>query len=93
MAIIISYDVDAKHVELKKLLLEMGYQDRLTGYGCKETGGLWYFPNTTFYHQTKSTAQARDDVRSLCQQLRISLLRCVASTWGDPNGDCGQPHS
>lgn len=47
MSTIITYDIPTKHVEFKKLMLELGYKDRIPGKDCE----VIYFPNTTLYHQ------------------------------------------
>jgi len=87
MATIVAYDVPSKHDDLKKALFELEYKDRIPGSSCK----VIYFPNTTLYHSTKTAEQAREDVKSACKRLSISLDRCVATKWIDWAAICGEP--
>lgn len=88
MESVVTYDIPSKHVEFKKLMFQLGYKDQIAGTTCK----IIYFPNTTLYHADKSAEQARDDVRSVANNLNVHLERCIATPWG-PNwaGICGEP--
>jgi len=86
MAIIITYDVPSKHMELKEALLNKGYQDQIPGKTCKTI----YFPNTTLYHSSKSASAAREEVKAECKTLNITLDRCVATKWDDWSAICGE---
>lgn len=87
MATIVTYDIPSKHSELKKMLFDMGYKDRISGINCK----IIYFPNTTLYHLSKNAEQCRSDLQSTCATLQIKLERCIATQWGpDWAAICGE---
>lgn len=78
METIITYDISGKHPEFKNEMKLLGYQDRVRGVQNCE----WiYFPNTTLYHPSKNPITARDEARKICENLRIELERCFATTW------------
>jgi hypothetical protein len=87
MAIIITYDVPSKHVDLKAAMKKQGYVDQIP-----HDGKSIYLPNTTLYHPTKKAEQAREDVKQACVQLNVKLERCVSTQsgpdwsaiWGEP---------
>ena len=87
MSTIITYDIPTKHVEFKKLMLELGYKDRIPGKDCE----VIYFPNTTLYHQIKNGETARKDARAVCKQLNVELERCIATQWTEWAAICGEP--
>ena len=82
MAIIITYDVPTKHVELKKALFALGYIETLNHSDASKTNGIIYFPNTTVLHKTKTAGQAITDLQTITKQLSIELERCIATQWG-----------
>jgi hypothetical protein len=86
MASIVTYDVPEKHFALKKALLNLGYQDQISGTTCE----IIYFPNTTLHHLTKTPLEARKDVESACAKLSIKLERCVATQWTNWAAICGE---
>lgn len=86
MAIIITYDVPSKHVELKTAMKKLGYVDQIPNDTCKTI----YFPNTTLYHSSKTAAEARDEVKAACAKLGINLERCVATLWTSWAVICGE---
>ncbi|XCF04804.1 hypothetical protein ABI125_08685 [Tamlana crocina] len=86
MAIIITYDINKKHTEFKTEMATLGYKDQIPGtVNCK----IIYFPNTTLYHKTKSSSEARDDAQTISKKLNIDLERCVASIWENWAAICG----
>lgn len=87
MAIIITYDIPSKHREFKEKMFALGYRDRIQNYDC----GILYFPNTTLYHDNKTSVEARTDAQIICSDLGIKLERCVSSIWGTWNAVCGEP--
>jgi hypothetical protein len=86
MASIVIYDVPEKHRELKQAMFKLGYNEKNSGENCK----VIYFPNTTLFHETKSPAQARDDVKTVCKNLKIELERCIATIWDSWAVICGE---
>jgi len=87
MATIVTYDVPTKHVELKKTLFQLGYKDQIPDSTCK----IIYLPNTTLYHETKTSEQVRNDVKNACTVLHIELERCIATAWTNWAAMCGKP--
>lgn len=86
MAIIITYDVPSKHVELKEALSKKGYQDKIAH------NNKWiYLPNTTLYHPTKTASTARDEMQAICKTLNVELERCVSTAWTDWAAIWGKP--
>lgn len=81
MAIIVTYDVPSKHVELKKALFQKGYTETIK---YQNNGVLKdaYLPNTTVYHVNKTANQGLDDVKAICATLNIELERCVSTQYG-----------
>ncbi len=86
MAVIVTYDVPSKHTELKDTLKEQGYLDQIPGNKYK----VIYFPNTTLYHETKTTSEALRDVQSVCKDLEIKLERCVSTLLSNYIAICGE---
>jgi hypothetical protein len=86
MAVIIVYDVSGKQAELKEKLIEKGYKDQLKGAKFE----IIYFSNKTLYHSTKTSKQARDEVRNICESLNIELKWCIDTIWDDWSLTCGE---
>lgn len=88
MAIIITYDIPSKHKEFKEKMISKGYRDQIPGTTkCK----IIYFPNTTLYHSSKTTATARDEALLIARDLGINLERCIATIWNNWAAVCGEP--
>lgn len=90
MAIIVTYDVNDKHQELKQILFDKGYSDKIPHTDNGKPRPI-YLPNTVVYHTTKTAAQGRDDLKAAAKLLRIELERCIAvpaggwaAVWGKP---------
>jgi hypothetical protein len=87
MESIVTYDIPAKHRELKKAMFALGYKDQIPGIkNCK----IIYFPNTVLYHASKTAEEAIDDVKATCKSLAVELERCVATKWDDWYAICGE---
>ncbi len=88
MAIVITYDINAKHVKFKKAMFQLGYKDKIPDTNCD----IIYFPNTTLYHTSKTSETAREEARTVCKNLSIQLERCIATQWGPQWAViCGEP--
>ena len=72
--VLLSYDVNRLHVQVKDALINMGYSINWK-YG---DGPTYYMPNTTVWHNSKSTNQAISDLRNICLSLSVNLERAVA---------------
>ena len=89
MASIVTYDIPEKHREFKQAMFRLGYKEKIAGESCN----VIFFPNTTLYHENKSPAQARDDVKAMCKNLDVELERCIATIWENWAVVCGEPFS
>ncbi len=72
--ILISYDVDSRHNAVKDAMKELGYYDNWHYEPTK----TYYLPNTTLWHDKKSSDQAIADLKTVCSNLRVTLERAVA---------------
>lgn len=91
MAIIATYDVPSKHVELKKALFAKGYTETILHKDDKGVPKKIYLPNTTLYHASKTAKQAVNEIEAECKALKIDLERCVATIWQDWAAIWGEP--
>lgn len=73
--VLISYDVNKSHVEVKNALKEKGYMET-----WKETNAstVYVLPNTTLWHNKKSTDEAIEDLKAVCVSLLVKLEKAVA---------------
>jgi hypothetical protein len=86
--ILLTYDVSAKHSEVKDSLVQRGYVDRF-----KDSKGEFVFlPNTTMRKDGITTAAARDDMRAIATALGINLQRCFACGFDDWAAIYGDSH-
>jgi len=72
--VLISYDVNKSHTEVKAKLEALGYYDNFTNTGESKK----YLPNTTLWHPTKSSNQAISDLKTVCGSLGVTLEKAVA---------------
>ena len=73
--ILISYDINRSHTEVKRKLEEKGYLDHFNYEGESKT---YHLPNTTLWHHKKSSSQALADLKSVCQMYSVVLEKAVA---------------
>lgn len=78
-SIVISYDIDSMHTEVKDALKEMGYS---TSFRYKDKKEIYELPNTTLWHTKKSSTQAMADLESVCLNFNATLEKaiCVKAT-------------
>lgn len=72
--VIISYDVNTGHTQVKDAMKQKGYRDVWTNF----EGKRYQLPNTTLRHESKSSGQALGDLRVVCSGLRVTLEKAVA---------------
>ncbi|QNR83592.1 hypothetical protein H9N25_16775 [Pedobacter riviphilus] len=72
--ILISYDVNKLHTQVKASLELLGYYDNFTNTGESKK----YLPNTTLWHPNKSSNQAISDLKTVCNSLGVILEKAVA---------------
>lgn len=71
--VLISYDVNTKNPEVKAALLRLNY------YEAFNQGGKNYnLPNTTLFHQSKTSDQAMADMKKVCRDLNVTLEKAVS---------------
>jgi hypothetical protein len=88
MAMIITYDIQSKHMEFKAAMFRLGYKAEILD-GANKTV---YLPNTTLYHSSKAPATAVNDIKTICTSLSVRLERCIATTFSsDWAGIYGEP--
>lgn len=71
--VLISYDVSAKNPEVKAALLKLNYYEAFN-----QDGKNYNLPNTTLFHQNKSSDQAMVDMKKVCRDLNVTLEKAVA---------------
>jgi hypothetical protein len=72
--VLISYDINKSHAQVKAALEVLGYYDNFTNTGESKKN----LPNTTLWHPTKSSNQAISDLKTICNSLGILLEKAVA---------------
>lgn len=82
MAIIVTYDVPTKHVELKKALFALGYTETIVNKDEARAAQTIYLPNTTVYHKSKNATEGISDVKNACANLNLKLERCITTQLG-----------
>ena len=73
--ILISYDVDKLHTQVKTALENFGYLDKFKNSNDPKA---YVLPNTTLWHQKKSSDQAINDLKTVCANLNVKLEKAVA---------------
>jgi ribosomal protein S8 len=73
--IVISYDIDKLHIEVKAEMVKKGYMTSWKSYDGSRSNPL---PNTTLWCQNKSTNQAVADLKQVCSSLGVTLEKVVA---------------
>jgi hypothetical protein len=83
MAVLLTYDVDSKHDEIKNRLVDVyKYQKTLSGtvlngdYEGKSAQSD--LPNTTVYHASKTSDQAAADMKAVATSIGAELLKYLA---------------
>jgi len=73
--VLISYDIDKSHTQVKTALKDLGYLERFKNTNDTKTYNL---PDTTLWHQKKSSNQAMIDLKSTCDILNVTLEKAIA---------------
>lgn len=73
-AILISYDINKYHTDVKDAMIELGYSNSWR-YDNQPT---YYLPNTTLWHSNKSSNQAIFDLKNICTRLGVTLEKAIA---------------
>lgn len=80
MSAIITYDLSSKWTEVKDKMIENGYSKT-----APLDGAVCNLPNTTLYHSWKPCATMVSDLKKVCDDMFVTLNRCVATPY-EPDG-------
>lgn len=73
--VLISYDVSAKNSEVKAALLALNYND---DFKLRTAPKVYHLPDTTLWHEAKSSDQAMSDMKKVCADLKVTLEKAIA---------------
>ncbi|MCY0969969.1 hypothetical protein [Chryseobacterium wangxinyae] len=73
--VVISYDVDRLHTQVKSSMESLGYK---TNFSFSGSSKIYQLPNTSLWHGSKSSDQAMDDLKKTCNGLRVTLEKAIA---------------
>ncbi len=72
--VLLSYDVDKLHTQVKTALEDLGY---LETFKHTNDPKIYNLPNTTLWHPTKSSNQAMIDLKMVCTNLKVTLEKAI----------------
>jgi hypothetical protein len=89
MQVLITYDVNKLHKDVKSAMKAKGYYDYWTSNGI-----AYYLPNTTLWKQNTTSDTAISDIKEITTVLGVRLERAVAVNWDNGNWSAipGIPH-
>ena len=73
--VLISYDIDKSHVQVKRALELLGYRDSFKYKGDQK---IYYLPETTLWHSEKSSNRAITDLQTISRNLKVKLEKAIA---------------
>lgn len=73
--VLLSYDINIKHEEVKNALERIGYRNHYRDISLKKCT----LPSTTMIHLQKRTDDALNDLEDICKKLSVELKNCVAT--------------
>lgn len=73
-SILVSYDVNKLHVDVKNAMKLLGYLEQWNYTNEKKH----YLPNTTLWHSSKSSNQGITDLKTVCLKLGVTLEKAIA---------------
>lgn len=78
--VLITYDIDSKHTEVRKSLIEdYGFEEKILG-----GKGTSYLPNTTLYKKSTTKENALSTLQNVCKNKGAALKRAISlecSNW------------
>lgn len=80
-AVVISYDINASHNEVKASLRQQGWME-----AWSKNDRDYYMPNTTLWKQRTSTTAGIQDLTQACRALGVTIERAVAVAATDVEG-------
>jgi len=72
--VLMSYDINKSHSQVKTALEELGY---LETFKYANDPKVYILPNTTLWHQSKTSDQAMADLKTVCKNLQVTLEKAV----------------
>lgn len=72
--VLISYDINKFHTQVKTALENLGYLDN---FKYSNEIKVYYLPNTTLWHPKKTSNQAMDDLKLTCKNLGVVLEKAI----------------
>ncbi|MBB6502932.1 hypothetical protein [Pedobacter cryoconitis] len=72
--VLISYDINKSHTQVKTALEALGYSDKFKNINDPKT---YMLPNTTLWHDKKNSNQAMSELRTVCAKLDVVLEKAV----------------
>lgn len=73
--VLISYDIDKFHTQVKTALEALGYYDN---FKLDNDPKIYKLPNTTMWHPKKSSSQAMNELKLICSNNGAKLEKAVA---------------
>lgn len=73
--ILLSYDVASNHTAVKNAMENLGY---FASWRETDSSPIYLLPNTTLWHNKKSSNQAIADLKNVCKNLNTNLEKAVA---------------
>lgn len=78
--VLITYDIDSKHTEVRKSLIEdYDFEEKIVG-----NNGPSFLPNTTLYKKSTTKQNALSTLKSVCKSKGANLKRAISlecSNW------------
>lgn len=81
--VVLSYDINSLHTKVKKNLEDLGYLEQ---FKSVNNSTIYNLPNTTLWHEKKSSNQAMKDLKTICKDLKVTIEKAVAIRAFDPVG-------
>ncbi len=92
MQIILIYEVNERQEEVKELLLQRGYLDKITGKDANS-----YLPSATLYKEFNekgdSPIDSLNDIMEISEKYNLTLERAIAFEINDWCGIVGTSHN
>lgn len=91
MAIVLTYDVNSRHTDIKNHLKTLGYTDTMRGTVDGGTDAVECdLPNTTLYHPTRTKNQGKSDIDTTAAHFGAVVEKTVAFELALPTSWLGQ---
>lgn len=88
MQVLLTYDVNKLHPDVKKAMKAKGYSDYWT-----DNSTTYYLPNTTLWKKGITPQTAISDIETVTSNLNVKLERAVAVNFDSWAAIPGIPHT